>query len=79
MTPGEKLCGKQIQPVPAENDRKRLNIAVIGWGFMGRMHTHVLRSIPLMYCPQADANRMRKAAGLSGLVVQRTGDTRPHR
>lgn len=28
---------------------KEINIAVIGWGFMGRMHTHSLRSIPLMY------------------------------
>ena len=49
MTPGEKLYGEQIQSVPVENDMKRLNIAVIGWGFMGRMHTHALRSIPLMY------------------------------
>ncbi|MBQ6645193.1 MAG: Gfo/Idh/MocA family oxidoreductase, partial [Clostridia bacterium] len=28
---------------------KAIAIAVIGWGFMGRMHTHALRSIPLMY------------------------------
>ncbi len=28
---------------------KTVNIAVIGWGFMGRMHTHAIRSIPLMY------------------------------
>ena len=28
---------------------KDINIAVIGWGFMGRTHTHSLRSIPLMY------------------------------
>ncbi|MBQ9409477.1 MAG: Gfo/Idh/MocA family oxidoreductase [Clostridia bacterium] len=28
---------------------KDIAIAVIGWGFMGRMHTHALRSIPLMY------------------------------
>lgn len=26
-----------------------IGIAVIGWGFMGRTHTHALRSIPLMY------------------------------
>ncbi|MCR4621512.1 MAG: Gfo/Idh/MocA family oxidoreductase [Clostridiales bacterium] len=26
-----------------------INVAVIGWGFMGRMHAHALRSIPLMY------------------------------
>jgi len=28
---------------------KDINIAVIGWGFMGRTHTHSLRCIPLMY------------------------------
>ncbi len=28
---------------------KDIIIAVIGWGFMGRMHTQALRSIPLMY------------------------------
>ena len=28
---------------------KDINIAVIGWGFMGRMHTYSLRAIPLMY------------------------------
>ncbi|MBR4236060.1 MAG: Gfo/Idh/MocA family oxidoreductase [Clostridia bacterium] len=28
---------------------KDLNIAVIGWGFMGRMHTYALRALPLMY------------------------------
>ena len=28
---------------------KDVNIAVIGWGFMGRTHTHALRCIPLMY------------------------------
>ena len=28
---------------------KDINIAVIGWGFMGRMHTYALRAIPLMY------------------------------
>ena len=28
---------------------KTIGIAVIGWGFMGRTHTHALRSIPMMY------------------------------
>ena len=28
---------------------KEIRIAVIGWGFMGRTHTHALRAIPLMY------------------------------
>ena len=28
---------------------KDINIAIIGWGFMGKTHTHALRSIPLMY------------------------------
>lgn len=28
---------------------KEINIAVIGWGFMGRTHTHSYRSVPLMY------------------------------
>ena len=28
---------------------RKINVAVIGWGFMGRMHAHALRSIPLMY------------------------------
>lgn len=28
---------------------KDIRIAVIGWGFMGRTHTHALRCIPLMY------------------------------
>ena len=28
---------------------KDIRIAVIGWGFMGRMHTQAMRSIPLMY------------------------------
>ena len=28
---------------------KSIGIAVIGWGFMGRTHTHALRAIPLMY------------------------------
>lgn len=28
---------------------KQINVAVIGWGFMGRTHTHSLRCIPLMY------------------------------
>ena len=28
---------------------KKIGIAVIGWGFMGRTHTHALRCIPLMY------------------------------
>ncbi len=28
---------------------KDINVAVIGWGFMGRAHTHSLRCIPLMY------------------------------
>lgn len=28
---------------------KEIGIAVVGWGFMGRTHTHALRSIPLMY------------------------------
>ncbi|MBQ3078933.1 MAG: Gfo/Idh/MocA family oxidoreductase [Clostridia bacterium] len=28
---------------------KEIGIAIIGWGFMGRTHTHSLRAIPLMY------------------------------
>ncbi len=28
---------------------KEIGIAIIGWGFMGRTHTHSVRSIPLMY------------------------------
>lgn len=28
---------------------KEIRVAVIGWGFMGRTHTHSLRAIPLMY------------------------------
>ena len=28
---------------------KDINVAVIGWGFMGKTHTHSLRCIPLMY------------------------------
>lgn len=28
---------------------RSIGIAVIGWGFMGRTHTHALRAIPLMY------------------------------
>jgi len=28
---------------------KEIGVAVIGWGFMGRTHTHALHSIPLMY------------------------------
>ena len=28
---------------------KSIGVAVIGWGFMGRTHTHALRAIPLMY------------------------------
>lgn len=28
---------------------KTIGIAVIGWGFMGRTHTHALRAIPMMY------------------------------
>lgn len=28
---------------------KRIHVGVIGWGFMGRTHTHALRSIPLFY------------------------------
>ena len=28
---------------------KEIGIAVVGWGFMGRTHTHALRAIPLMY------------------------------
>ena len=28
---------------------RTIGIGVIGWGFMGRMHTHAIRSIPLMY------------------------------
>ena len=32
---------------------KRIHVGVIGWGFLGRAHTHALRSIPLFY-PNAD-------------------------
>ena len=32
---------------------KTIGIGVIGWGFMGRMHTHALKSLSLMY-PGAD-------------------------
>lgn len=32
---------------------KTIGIAVIGWGFMGRTHTHALRALPLMY-PEAN-------------------------
>ena len=32
---------------------KTISIGVIGWGFMGKTHTHALRSIPLFY-PGAD-------------------------
>lgn len=28
---------------------KRIGVGVIGWGFMGRTHTHSLRAIPLFY------------------------------
>lgn len=28
---------------------KKINVAIIGWGFMGRTHTYALRAIPLMY------------------------------
>jgi len=28
---------------------KEIGIAIVGWGFMGRTHTHALRAIPLMY------------------------------
>ena len=28
---------------------KTIGIGVIGWGFMGRTHTHALRALPLMY------------------------------
>ena len=28
---------------------KQIRVAIIGWGFMGRTHTHSLRAIPLMY------------------------------
>ena len=32
-----------------EDKMKQINVAILGWGFMGRAHTHSLRSIPLMY------------------------------
>ena len=32
---------------------KTISVGVIGWGFMGKTHTQVLRSIPLFY-PGAD-------------------------
>lgn len=28
---------------------KKIGVGLIGWGFMGRMHTYALRAIPLMY------------------------------
>lgn len=28
---------------------KKIGIAIVGWGFMGRMHSHALRSLPLFY------------------------------
>ncbi len=28
---------------------RRIGVGIIGWGFMGRTHTHALRSIPLFY------------------------------
>ena len=28
---------------------RTIGIGLIGWGFMGRAHTHALRSIPLFY------------------------------
>ena len=28
---------------------KKIGIAIIGWGFMGRTHTYALRALPLMY------------------------------
>ena len=28
---------------------KSIGVGIIGWGFMGRTHTHALRSIPLFY------------------------------
>lgn len=28
---------------------KTIGVAIVGWGFMGRTHTHALRAIPLMY------------------------------
>ena len=28
---------------------KTIGVGVIGWGFMGKTHTHALRSLPLFY------------------------------
>ena len=28
---------------------RRIGIGIIGWGFMGKTHTHAVRSIPLFY------------------------------
>ena len=28
---------------------KTISIGVIGWGFMGSMHTYALKTIPLLY------------------------------
>ena len=28
---------------------KKINVGIIGWGFMGKTHTMALRTIPLLY------------------------------
>ena len=53
----EKIClfiwrisgGRGILWIKGALRVKSIGIAVIGWGFMGRTHTHALRAIPLMY------------------------------
>ena len=40
---------------------RELGVGIVGWGFMGRMHAHAVRSIPLYY---ADLPFLPKLAGI---------------